>query len=84
MHVPTIVDVIAFPARSAIWSSLSRVRRRSLTGMPWRERTSGPMSGPPRLVRYGTMLGVRQGQMPGLTAPVVRSTFCERFQRSVL
>ncbi len=85
MHAPTTVDDIALPARSAIWSCDSRVSSRSSTGMPCSESTSSPMSGPPRLVMYGTMFGVRHGQMPGLPAsPVSRSTFCERFHSIVL
>eukprot|EP00959_Pyramimonas_sp_CCMP1952_P460542 9480053-Pyramimonas_sp.AAC.1 len=50
MQVPTTVEVMALPARSAIWSSLSRVSSRSSTGMPWRESASRPTRGPPRLV----------------------------------
>ena len=66
------------------WSVDSRVRSKSSTGMPCSERTSWPISGPPRLVTYGTMLGVRQGQRPGRDPPVSRSTFCERFHTRVL
>ena len=40
-----------------------------------RDNASRPMRGPPRLVTKGTMVGVRHGQIPGLTLPVVRSTF---------
>ena len=75
MHAPTTVVVIALPAKSLIWFSFSRVSRRSSTGMPCKLKASMPTSGPPRFVTNGTMVGVRHGQMPGATDPVVRSTF---------
>ena len=84
MHAPTTVVVMAFPARSDIWPSLSRVRSRSSTGMPCSDSASMPTSGPPRLVTNGTMEGVRHGQMPAAPLPVVRSTFWDRFHTSVL
>ena len=65
-------------------SWLSRVSSRSSTGMPCRLSASSPTMGPPRFVMYGIMLGVRPGQSPGLTLPVVRSTFWLRFHTSVL
>eukprot|EP00967_Tisochrysis_lutea_P139375 scaffold253161_cov23-Tisochrysis_lutea.AAC.5 len=51
MQVPTMVEDIALPARSAIWSLFSRVSSRSSIGMPWSASTSGPTMGPPRFVR---------------------------------
>jgi hypothetical protein len=84
MHAPTTVVVMALPARSLIWFSVSRVSRRSSTGIPWRLSASMPTSGPPRLVTNGTMDGVRQGQIPAAPDPVVLSTFWERFHTSVL
>lgn len=84
MHTPTTVVVMAFPARSLICPSDSRVSSRSSTGMPCRESASTPTSGPPRFVTKGTMDGVRHGQMPAAPLPVVRSTFWDRFHTSVL
>ena len=75
MQVPTTVVVIALPAKSLIWFSLSRVNNKSSTGIPCKLRASMPTRGPPRLVTNGTIDGVRHGQIPGATEPVVRSTF---------
>ena len=57
------------------WERWVWVRRSSSTGRPCIERASRPTIGPPRLVRYGIMEGVRHGQMPGLLEPIVLSTF---------
>ena len=75
MQTPTTVVVIAFPAKSDIWFSFSRVNNKSSTGIPCNDNASIPTRGPPLFVTKGTMDGVKHGQIPGATEPVVRSTF---------
>ena len=77
--------VMAFPARSLICPSDSRVSSKSSTGMSRRGRCLHPDEWSPRFVTKGTMDGVRHGLcVVEQQLPVERSTFWERFHTSVL